>query len=262
MLVNSKKIKYFHKLTLEYNFINQKTLEYRYGNYIEMITNFDVAVGDICKIRIQKDIIEAKVLKAKRLEGEHIVDPRIISISFELDDLSFDKYDENNNYIYKVTPFDNNNKLEMVFASNVKLPEKTVVISDKAIGIIKEEIFSTNEIIENKVLHAYQCKIDEAILIYRGGIVPRYLINELLTVLKITKDTNIYSKNKIITLFNKIILVDDFTFDYEGSEVLNFLVNSARLGNKTCVKVMRDLCYRNDMAEELAYWLDKEKMIQ
>lgn len=254
MLVVSKKIKYFHKIVIEYDNGKNKV----------MITDFDVAVGDICKIRIGKEIIDTKVVEAKKLKGEHIIDPRIISIAFEVDEFLFDKYDRKNNYIYKVKPINdnyNNYDNETIFTSSVKLPEKTLVVSKNTFGIIDEEIYSTNVIIENEVLKAYQCIINEAVLIFNCGIVPRYLMNELQSLVKIKKESHTISSELEDALFKKIVIEDDFIFDYEEDDITNYLINSARLGHKACIKIMKDLSDSNDRIEEFEYWSNKVKKI-
>ena len=156
MRLLAKKIDIFHEIQF---FV--KKIKY------VMNTNFDVCLGDICRVRIGKNIYDVKIITVTRLYHRAFADPRIVGIYFDVDIEKMDLYIDESRYFYRVKLIDSNdNDTYKIFTSNLKFKNNVLVVSNNHFGIIKEEIFDDNVISENKVYQAYEVLFHEILNIY------------------------------------------------------------------------------------------------
>lgn len=251
MKLISKKIDIVHEI--------QFTIERK---VYKMNTNFDVCRGDICEIRMGKKIEQTEIEQAIRLNEKTLIDPRVLKVYFKISSLDFDYKINSNQYIYKVKLINKDRKTEeALFVSDVLLNENNLVISDKNFGIIIEKVEVENCIVEEKIYAAYEVKLNEIKKIYCVGIVPRYLINEILERFTFTIPSDKIKQFNENEMRKKIIIEDDYNFDYEDNENMIFITNLARFNDYSSINFLLDFLDRNDKVEECEYWNNRNKKL-
>lgn len=247
MIFKSKKIDYFHEIRLNIN-----------GNKYIVNTNLDVCAGDMCKFRIAGKVYETKILTAKRLDNEAIIDPRLIEINFDVDISTFDYYIEDINYYYKVKLLDYNHQNEYkIFASNALFEVSNLVMSSNHFGIIEEVLYDVDEFVEDKVLEAYSVSFNNIRLKYSCALVPRYLLNNLKSTFIVNKKQQFDDGEIYNGLFDQLVISSDCCYQYQNTPALNYIVNKAKLNDEKCMVILKYLAERNDKNEELDFWSSK-----
>ena len=247
MLVASKKIKYIHEISFK---VNRRTYK--------MNTDFDVCVGDICLVSIAKNNYYVPIENIVRKENKEIIDPRIQQIYFDVD-TKYSYIDEyQSKYIYSVKLINNDRSSDYsYFLSDVILLKDSIVISNNNIGVVEGLIDTKIELVNDKVIEVYN-KCDQGIYkVYASEFVPRYLLNELISKYFVLNNMDNVSNSNNQILFEELIIGDEYQFDYPNNDNLIYLINLARINNKTAQSFMIDFCERNGLNEELEFWKKK-----